>query len=786
MVDEFGSGLAVIGKRNPDYVADDIVKGEHVFAEDVMRAGKLYGRILGSKYAKAKITGINTAKAEALEGVKAVITYKEVSTWSDQMLCVDQEVAAVAAVDEDTAERALDLIEVTYNVEVPVIDPDEAMKPGAPNTGVFAGTNVTPTPSNITYGDVAKGFTEADVILEEETGYVARHTHNQIEGFISTAWWQGNDCYIWAGTQNPFGHKAALQAGLTASLKLANPPAGPQPLNKVHFYNHGTGGGFGNKGSSPMNLPCALLSRKAGKAVTLKTTRKIYTVVGVHQYAAKMKFKIGAKNDGTLTAVETTCWSDGGKNGGRSAFADIHKDTWKCANFKSDIWGIATNKGASGAWRCVGHPAAGVLSDLMLEKLAVRLKINPLELRRKIFLPSGAGNINQQNGQPYFSDGIRPCLEKAAELIGYSAKYHEAGTKTLPDGRLHGIGIHARADGHGGMSGARGIIINMCEDGTALFNIGGARNMGGPGGAGAVIAETIGLTYDQVRCGDWGNTDVCAEGGSQGGSTYTISNGAAAMVAANDVRRQLFIVAGSKATGMLQQWARPPEPPNPQPATPVPDPTDAQLDLLEAKEGKIFLKSDPTKSVTHAQVMAAISQPVIGRGVRWDPVLRKDVGGGAFKKGGPGVHKTGAACAVEVAVDPDTGHVEVLNYVNVLDFGRVMDRNAAEGQMVAGLQVEFNQMIYWEDVYDPITGVQMGYNHIHDRLCTSLDIPEDKNVIDMLETIDANGPYGCHGIAEPSVGKACVFLNAVNNAIGKWIIQTPTTPRTILRALGKG
>ncbi len=150
------------------------------------------------------------------------------------------------------------------------------------------------------------------------------------------------------------------------------------------------------------------------------------------------------------------------------------------------------------------------------------------------------------------------------------------------------------------------------------------------------------------------------------------------------------------------------------------------------------------------------------------------------------MHKTGAACAVEVAVDPDTGHVEVLNYVNVLDFGRVMDRNAAEGQMVAGLQVEFNQMIYWEDVYDPITGVLMGYNHIHDKLCTSLDIPEDKNVIDMLETIDANGPYGCHGIAEPSVGKACVFLNAVNNAIGKWIIQTPTTPRTILRALGKG
>lgn len=783
MVDEFGSGLSVVGKRTQDYVADDIIKGEHVFAEDVMRAGKLYGRILGSKYAKAKITGINTAKAEALEGVKAVITYKEVSAWSDQMLCADQEVAAVAAVDEDTAERALDLIEVTYDVQVPVVDPDEAMKPSAPNTGVFANTNVTPTPSNITYGDVAKGFTEADVVMEEEFGYIGRHTHNQIEVYVSTAWWEGNDVYCWVTSQNPFAHRAALSSGLTASLKLTNGPA--VPLSRTHVYNHGTGGGFGNKNGGPTNLPCALLARKAGKAVTLKLTRKQYTVIGVHQYGTKMKMKIGAKNDGTLTAVESTFWSDGGKNGGRSTFCDVPQSTWKCANFKADHWGIATNKGSSGAWRCVQHQSSSFLSDLMLEKLAVRLKINPLELRRKIFLPSGAGNIFQQTGRPLFSDALIKCLDKAAEVIGYSAKYHEAGARTLPDGRLHGIGIHARYDGHGGQSGARGFIINMCEDGTVLFNSGSARNMGGPGAMGVIIAETIGVTYDQCRCGDWGNTDVCSEGGMQAGSTHTISLGAAAMIAAQDVRRQLFIVAGSKATNMLQLWARPPEPPNPQPATPVPDPTDAQLALLDAKDGKIFLVSDPTKSVTHAQVMAAISQPVIGRGVRWDPILRKAVSG--FAAGGTGVHRAACAGAAEVAVDPETGIVEILNYVNVIDAGRVIERTSTEACMLSGMQSEWNQGMLWEDVYDPVTGVLMSYNHIHDKLCTVLDIPDSsKNQIDLIESIDANGPYGCHGIAEPAHGKPCIFLNAVNNAIGKWIIQTPITPRTILRALGKG
>jgi CO/xanthine dehydrogenase Mo-binding subunit len=311
------------------------------------------------------------------------------------------------------------------------------------------------------------------------------------------------------------------------------------------------------------------------------------------------------------------------------------------------------------------------------------------------------------------------------------------------------------------MSGGRGIIINMCEDGTVLFNSGSTRNMGGPGALGAIIAETIGVTFDQCRCAEWGNTDVAGEGGSQGGSTHTISNGAAAMVSAQDVRTQLFAVAASSATNMLK-------------TTP---------DALDAKDGKIFLKADPTKSVTHAQVMAAIAQPVIGRGVRWEPILRKAVG--TFAAGGTGVHRTGCAAAAEVAVDPDTGEVELLNYVNVLDFGRVIDRISSEGQMVAGMQVEWNQAMLWEDVYDPITGIPLGYNQIHDRLCTSMDIPMEKNQIVMLETIDANGPYGCHGIGEPSIGKQASIVNAVNHAINKWVVTTPLTPRTILRALGK-
>jgi xanthine dehydrogenase molybdenum-binding subunit len=763
MVDEFGAKLNVIGTRNKDYVADDIVRGEHIFGEDVDRPGKLFARYLGSRYAKAKINSINTAKAEALEGVVAVVTYKDVSTWSDQILCAEQEIAAVAAVDEDTAERALDLIEVTYDVQVQVTDPDEALKPTAANTGIFPNTNVTPTASRIEYGDVTKGFTAADVTMEELYGYCSRHTHNQIEPYIAMCWWEGDNVFQWDKSQQPFAHRSAL----ASALKM--------PLHKVHIYNHGTGGGFGNASANPMAAPAAVLSKKTGRPIIMKCTRRQYTVLGNHQYGVKSRIKMGCKNDGTLTALEMEFWNDGGKNGGRSTFCDVAQSTWVVPNFKADHWGIATNTGPTGPWRGVQHPAAAHHSDLALEKMADRLKINPLVMRRKIFLD--ANPVWQINNQSYASTGLRPCLEKAVEVIGYTAKYHAAGTKTLPDGRLHGIGIHADYDSKGGMSGRRGVIINMNVDGTVLFNSGAARNMGGPGALGTIIAETIGISYDNCRCADWGNTDIAAEGGMQNGSTHTISNGAAAMVSAQDVRRQLFAVAGSQVTNMLKLW------PNTVTDKTI---TDEQMAMLDAGANKIFLVSDPTKSVTHAQVATAISEPVIGRGVRWDPILRRDMGPGANqKKGQPAVHKTACASAAEVAVDPETGEVELLNFVNVVDSGRTIDIVSTEGQMFSGMQVEWNQAMLWEDVYDPVTGVLLGYNHIHDRLCTTLDIPAESNQFNIVETIDANGPYGCHGIGEPAADKPVTLLNAVNNAIGKWIVSTPLTPRVILRALGK-
>lgn len=754
MVDEFGpkSQFVAVGKRNLDYQGINIVTGKYDFAEDHHPEGKLYARVLGAKYAHAKVTSINTSRAEALEGVEAVITFEDHPNWSDTILSVDQQIAAVAAVDEATAERALDLIDVEYQILDAVFDPEDAMRTGAPNAGTFPDGNITPSPSALERGDVAQGFTEADVIVDETVGWLRGHTHNEIEPDSTVAWWEGDNVYFNIGSQWPWGQRN----GSASALGM--------PLNKVHVRCHGTGGAFGNKYWAKIDIEAALLSKKAGKPVGIKLPRRLYTVYGNHQYAVKLHMKLGLKDDGTLTAVETTWWGDGRSNGGRSSWQDPCRHTWVSPNFKKDEWGVANNKPRAGAWRCVAHPEGAFLSDLVLEKAAAQLKMNPLEFRRKIFVSDGM--LDQDTGRPMRTPGwgVRQCLEKAATVIGYESKYHAPGTETLPDGRLHGIGIHAHADGHGsGGGGSDSSVLYMLRDGTIMFNSGSTRVMGGPGAQTAIIAETLGMKFEDVRCSDWGNT-IASEGGGQFGSRLTVAAGLPVMNAAKDLRAQLFAVAAGDGTDMLNV-------------------TPADLD---AKDGQIFVKSDPTKFVTHAQVMRVVGGAIIGWGLHPGGNLRKPVG--EFEVGSPTVHKSGCAAAAEVAVDPGTGLVEVLSYVNVLDAGRLIDPISAEGQIMAGMPLQINEALYFDDIYDPVTGRLLSFNHIGDKMGTTLDVPVDNDKTDnscLLETIDAVGPFGAHGIGEPAVSSFVAINNAVNNAIGVDIITGPMTPKVVLQALGK-
>lgn len=743
MVDEFGQDLAVVGKYHIEHRAASIVTGKYKFTND-HHMPKLYGRILGSPHAHAKILSIDTSNAEALEGVEAVITYQDNANWSDEMLCWGQELAAVAAVDEVTAERALELIEVVYDVLPFNLHPEDAMKPGAPLTGTYEDSNIGPVNSR-TRGDVEAGFAEADVVIEETVGWCRPHTQNHIEPEGAIAWWDGEDVYGYDCNQAPHSNNRGNAGALGV------------PLNKCHFRVLGAGGGFGGRGQTREPTTAALLSKKAGKPVQVTRPRRIQSPSRRNHYGPKLTMKIGCKNDGTLTAIQTTWWAWGGRNGARGNYWENQDTTFDCPNMKYDAYGVATNTGVASGYRCLAHPETAFMMDIVLYKMAARLGMNPLEFLRKIFTPNYA--LQADNDRPLSSPtSLRDCLEKAAEEIGFEEKWHEPGASTLPDGRLHGIGIHAHLDRHGMSRTGRGTIINMRRDGTALLTTGMSAFSGGPHAEVAIAAEALGVNYDAVQIGEFGNPDTSMDGGGQFGSQSTPSNGSAALMAANDVKEQLFAYAA--------------------------DELGVNPEDLDATEGVIFVKTDPTQSMTHADVMGGIGKPLIGIGKSFGEYLRKPVGD--FPIGTRSWHRTGLAGAYELAVDTETGEVEILNMVNVCDAGRVIDRHSSEGQILAGLWVHDMKCRLWDVKHDPGTGVLLSQNLLDDKMPTSMDVDETKNNAIFLETIGAVGPFGCNGIGEPAASaNYAAYMMALSNALGVWITERPMPPQKILKLLGK-
>jgi CO/xanthine dehydrogenase Mo-binding subunit len=303
----------------------------------------------------------------------------------------------------------------------------------------------------------------------------------------------------------------------------------------------------------------------------------------------------------------------------------------------------------------------------------------------------------------------------------------------------------------------------MNADGTAYFNYGSTRlQPGACTSVGATIAEILGMTFDKVQVGTFGNTDTAAEGPPQYGSGATTANSFAAMDAALDVKEQLF----KEAAEMLEV-----------------DPED-----LDASEGVIFVKTNPAVSTTHADVMGGISRPIIGRGTKVglqpSNVIRKPVGD--FPIGTPRFHRASTGAGTEVAVDTETGEVEILKHIIVVDAGRIIDGIGAPIQVQSAWEHMIHKSKYWSVKYDPGTGVLLSQTHLDDKIPTSLDVPIDKMEFVILEGIGAAGPWGAHGLGEPPASNLQSVLNAVNNALGTQITQRPWTNIRILKALGKG
>ncbi len=331
---EFGDDLQVVGKYYVPAEAPSIVRGTYKFPYDHLPGAKLFAAILGCPHAHCRVLSIDTSAAEALEGVEAVVTYDEHPHWdTDEILVWGWEVAGVAATDPFIAERALELIEVEYEVLPFIIDPEEAMEPDADIVGTFPDTNITPSASRHTRGDIEEGFAEADVIVEVETEFTRPHTQNTLEPVTGIAWWEGEHVYGYDQNQNPHGSNRTYAAQLGVNQ------------SRCHIRATSGAGGFGGGGQTNEPVTCALLSKKAGKPVAISRTRRLHSIRRRNHYTPKAWMKIGCKSDGTMTAMHNIWHCHGGFNAARGNSWENMDTTYKCWNIVNEVYGVATNTG---------------------------------------------------------------------------------------------------------------------------------------------------------------------------------------------------------------------------------------------------------------------------------------------------------------------------------------------------------------------------------------------------------------------------------------------------------
>jgi CO/xanthine dehydrogenase Mo-binding subunit len=675
----------------------------------------------------------------------AACTFRDCPVFYETILYAGQEVAAVAATEEGLAAEAAHLIKVEYETLPFVLDPEEVVSRHPPLVGTWPDQNMTQT-SSLKRGDAAAGFRASDVTVEGTLGWTNYFQHGSLEPCTAVASWMGEHLYIWTCSQNPFSQQAAVARFLNLSQ------------NRVHLVSHGTGGGHGDKHSSEWIVIAAVLAKKAGQAVQVALNRAENFITRTHQFPVKGTVKVGATAAGALQAIETKFYADLGANGWIIADGvnDPARFTYRCPHGTFQTWSVVTNKPHVGYWRCVAHPQGTFVTEAVMDMLAEKLSINPLDFRLQNILSPGA--VDQDSGKPNASNGLQEMLLKLAEATHWREKWHKAGELRLADGRWHGLGLSVHMESHGALANPVGAIVNMTGDGQALILAGISRAGAGTLTALAVIvAETLGLNSEDVAIGDWGNTAVCADGGFQGGSSRTITLGAAFQSAAEDARRQLF-QAASVMIGVKETE-------------------------LAAAGGKIFVKSDPSRSRTHAEVLSRAPNPIIGRGLTWPQQLRQDVAG--FAAGTPCEVRGASGAAVELAVDPETGEVEILNFVSTVDAGRAIFWQGCLDQIDGGMEIMLGEALLYEQVLDLATGVTLNTDYVNNYWPTTLDLHSERQHPIIIESNDACGPYGCKGMGEPPVSSYGAIINAIYNATGKWLREPPVTPRKILQALGK-
>ncbi|MCA9736283.1 MAG: molybdopterin-dependent oxidoreductase [Gemmatimonadetes bacterium] len=763
------SDLHIVGKPQRKIEGLQKSSGRAVYTDDIVLPGMLHGKILRSPHPHAEIVSIDTSKAEALEGVHAVVTGRDMPVlygiipWTpdEYPLCVDRVrfigdgVAAVAAVDEDTALRALDLIEVEYRPLPAYLTPEAALaatgdwihEPAKPGRN----GNVTKV-VRLEFGEVEAGMEAADHLVEGEYFFEGT-THAPIEPHCAIGQMEPDGkLTVWSSTQVPH----YLHRELARVLELD--PA------KVRVIQPLVGGAFGGK-SEPFDLEfcVARLAMKAGRPVKILYTREevFYAHRGRHPF--HMRYRTGLTRDGRITSVDAKILLDGGAYASFGLVTTYYSGQLLCAPYRFpayrfDSTRVYTNKPACGPKRGHGSVQPRFAFEVQLDKLAEKAGFDPIELRRINFIGSDTRTVNELR---VTSNGFLECLEAVERASGWKERFRK-----LPFGRGLGVAGSTYISGtnypiYPNDMPQSGVQIQIDRSGrVSVFSGGSEIGQGCDSVVAYIAAEELGVPVDHVRVLR-GDTDFVPVDLGAYSSRVTFMLGNACIQAARKLRDQV-------RSAVAEAWE-----------------VAADDVVLAAGQARHLTDAARTLPIREAFNLAEAKFGTLGATGSYN--TPKDVHG-SYRGGTIGASPAYSFTAhvAEVEVDVETGFVRVEKIWVAHDCGKALNPVLVEGQMEGSAYMGFAEALMEEQIFKDAEHGRAGLHNapslLDYRIPTSLDTPGLEALI--IESNDPEGPYGAkeagEGPLHPSIP---AIANAIHDAVGIRLRTMPFTPDRILAAL---
>ena len=699
----------VIGKRIPRPDAVPRVTGKAVYADDISLPGMLYGAVVRCPYPRADVRGIDTQQAQALPGVRAVLTPDNCPLFPREVLYVGQKVAAVAAVDRHTAQEAASLIRVTYERRPAVYDPIQAMAPDAPEIR----PSRSPERRNICghhrkeRGDVASGLARADVVIENTYRVSAAH-QAYLEPHCCIARVDNAGLLtVWTSNQGQFN----ARAGLARALDM--------PVHQICVIAPEVGGAFGGKTALIMEPIAAWLARMTGAPVKIVMNRSEELADSHPGPACVVHVKTAAQNDGTLVAEwAEIVYDTGAASGAPIGNFDRTRGLYRTPNFLYDIYSVYTNKLIPGAYRAPGALELTFAFESQMDILARELGIDPIELRLKNAVDKGDLTID---GKPYPAIGLRESLHRSRLYVD-----------SLERSPHHGVGIACGKWMNA--VGASGVVLMLDEDGSVNL-ISGAVDLTGVNTALAqVVAEELTVPVERVHVKTQG-TDSAPYAAVSGGSRTTYGMSLATRKAAQKVRQELLLFAAEQL--------------------------EASPGDLEVRGGRVCPRDGSHPGMLIAELArAAIYAP---RG----PLTATGSASASAWLADSHIFITQVA---EVETDPDTGQVRVRKVSSFQDVGFALNPMLVEGQIEGGIVQGLGWgMLEGLSFHD---GTVINDNFLDYKIPTALDAPELNPVLIEIPSPEGPYGVKGTG-EPSMVATPAVLANAIYDATGSRIMETP-------------